>query len=544
MFASLRAVLRSPATWVLLALFVVEFAVFDQLGAHQHTKIYPRWNDQIQYLSEAYQGYEQARTQGFLSGLAATLTNPSAQGTLHDVYALLLFALVGPSRSAALAINVLALLAWQAALYLTLRRVATSPWLALLAALLPLSLAGPWRHDAGSAYDFRLDHLAMCTMGVTLCLALRTDSFRHRRWSVLFGLGVGMTLLTRFLTGTYFTVILLGLLLWAALGRERWQRLLNVALAAGAATALAAPLFWRNREWIWNYYWIGHYVGPESAIRNQNFGLGQSLNFLGHYLYLDHLGLWFVVFAAAITVVLGLPLRRTGPIAQPSAHWFLPALFIFAPLLVLTLHAQKSAVVLGIFAPGVIGLIAALWLHLGAMPRHPLLLPGTALLATALCAGFFLHRQQTDAYDPLGRSQLRRVTTFGPELAARAAAAGLRTPRVAVDYITDALDAQVLRVTTYEKEQRWVPFEMTLPISIAEPTEAEVWSRLERSDFVFLTEHSPTDYYPFERTLAPLRPRLHAWCRTHLLEVEHFTLLGRRMVLYQRREIPLPTVHP
>jgi hypothetical protein len=31
-----------------------EFLLFDAMTSRHHTKIYPRWNDQIQYLTESY----------------------------------------------------------------------------------------------------------------------------------------------------------------------------------------------------------------------------------------------------------------------------------------------------------------------------------------------------------------------------------------------------------------------------------------------------------------------------------------------------------
>ena len=81
---------------------------------------------------------------------------------------------------------------------------------------------------------------------------------------------------------------------------------------------------------------------------------------------------------------------------------------------------------------------------------------------------------------------------------------------------------------------------MTLPNGIAAPTEEEVFARLALSDFVFLTEEAPAGGYPFDQKLAALRPKLRAWCETNLRMAERFTLFERRMVLYQRREIPFP----
>ncbi|MBL9189281.1 MAG: hypothetical protein JNK23_17495 [Opitutaceae bacterium] len=536
-----RPLVRHPALWVLVALFAAEFFIFDQFGSRRFTGVYPRWNDQIQYLGEAYAGHEHARAHGLAAGLWHTLVNPSAQGTLHDFFATLVFAVAGPSRSAALAVNLFALIAWQAALFFAVARTTGSRSLALAAAALPLALAGPWADIPGSAYDFRLDHLAMCALGIASAAALLTEGCRARAWSLAFGVAVGFALLTRFLTGTYFALIFAGGLAWIAAGDERRRRLANLALAAGAAFAIAAPLLWLNREWVWNYYWIGHYVGPESAIRSQGFGLGQSLAFVGGQLGERHLG----VFFGALVVLGAIAFRFLRGRDEPNAKsapplWTVGGLFLAAPGLVLTLHQQKSEVVVSALAPGVIVLMIAAW-HALARPapgRPTIGLVAAGVMLAALA--FFTQRQLRPAFDAAAREEFRHVITLADTIIRRGRAAALPESRVAVDHITDALDAQVIRIIGYERHHVWLPFNMTLPTGIAEPTEAEVMARLALSDFVFLTEEAPAGGFPFDRKLAVLRPQTHAWCEANFRAAERFTLFGRRMVLYQRREIPFP----
>jgi len=47
---------RRPAggLWLLglLGVFALEFFLFDQFGARRHTGVYPKWNDQVQYLTD------------------------------------------------------------------------------------------------------------------------------------------------------------------------------------------------------------------------------------------------------------------------------------------------------------------------------------------------------------------------------------------------------------------------------------------------------------------------------------------------------------
>src|SRR4051812_37860772 len=186
----------SLAIGLLLVVFALEFFLFDHFGARRHTNIYPRWNDQVHYLTESYTAYEYAQAHGIGAGLWHALINPSAQGTLHDFFALIAFEIAGPSRSAALTLNLLALLGWQAALYAAAARLTLTRSMAFAVAMLPLALTGPWQNIPGSAYDFRLDHLAMCALGITAAVAWQSDGLRSRRGSILFGIAVGLTLLT------------------------------------------------------------------------------------------------------------------------------------------------------------------------------------------------------------------------------------------------------------------------------------------------------------------------------------------------------------
>jgi hypothetical protein len=527
---------RRTAGWLLLGLFLGEFLLFDQWGARRFTNSYPRWNDQIQYLTESYAAFERARAEGLPAALWSTLINSSAQGTLHDFLALLAFTVAGPSRSAALALNLLALVAWQAALYWAVAHRGHRV-LAGAAVFLPLALAGPWRPIPGSAFDFRLDHLAMCALGVSAALAWRTDGLRARRASLAFGLAVGLTLVTRFLTGTYFVLMLAFLLAWTLTQPDRRVRTANLGRAVCVAALVALPFFWRNWETARDYYWIGHYVGPESTIRDPHLTLAGSLSFVLREFFQRHVGWVFVGIAATGAVLLGW--RRGSSRDADRTGFIWGATFLLAPAIVLTLHPQKSEVVLSALAPGLVTLVAASWLAIAGAPKVRQALP--AMVAVALGAGlFFVHAQLTPLLTPADQTQNRTVNAVCDEIFRRAQAGKLTELRVAVDHITDAFDAQVLRIVCYERHRVWFPVNMTLPTGIAEPDGALVLSRLEESDFVFVTTEGPAGLYPYDRKLAALRPQVQAWCDAHLRLANQFDLFGRRLRLYQRREIPFP----
>lgn len=539
-----RPLHRSPALWVLAALFATEFFFFDHFGARRFTGVYPRWHDQIQYLSESYVAYEHARVNGFFSGLWLTLANTSAQGTLHDFFALIAFQFAGPSRAAALALNLLALIVWQASLFVAVARASGQRVLGIAAAMLPLALLGPWLDVPGSAYDFRLDHLAMCALGVAASSAWLTNRFQSRSGSVLFGVSVGLTLLTRFLTGTYFVVIYAGLLIWTLTSADRKRGALNLLLSALVAFALAAPVFWINLATIREYYWIGHYVGPESAIRDPNLSIVGSLRFIGDHLLHRHLGWVVVIVSIAGILALALARQVSGRPEKPSrptfaSGWPIGLLFFLAPALVLFLHKQKSEVVVSALVPGLLLLVTAAWV---AFARHlsSRLLGVFAGLVTLVAIIHFNQLQRAPAFSPETLAEIRRVNSLADEIVNRTRRSGRSELRVGVDYTTDALDGRVLRLICYERHRAWLMLHVTLPTGIFEPDEATVMQRIAESDFFFLTVEGPDGRYPFDHKLAKLRLQLTAWCEQHLRVANEFTLGDRRMRLYQKRELPFP----
>ncbi|WP_404422343.1 ArnT family glycosyltransferase [Nibricoccus sp. IMCC34717] len=546
---------RPAAFWIplltLAAFVVVELLVFDRSVSKHYAWIYPRWNDQVQYLTEAYTYHEHAKAHGLGAGLWAAATKPSAQGMLHAPAAVALFAVAGPSRSAALFLNGLALVAFQAVFFLALRR-RFSTSVAWMGVALSLGWLGIYSGGPGSAVDFRLDFLAACAFGLSLAVLLCSDGLRSLRWTLAFGCAVAATLLTRFLTGTYFVVIFLGLAGWVAFGEDRARRLRNLVLAGGVTAALAGPFFWLNRTWIYDYYYIGHYVGPESAIRNQHMNLWASLQFLKRATLDTHLpGKVFIAMGALAAVLGVLRLLRGGLVSQAAgaggtvsaarcAAWFFPAtLFLVAPLLVLTLHSQKSHIVLGVFVPALLALGAGAigWVACGFRERA--VNPAWAALVAALAVGagfaLFTQRLRTPAYNEDFRQEARRVNAIADRLYERARSQNLDTPRVAVDLVTDSLDAQIMRVIGYERKRHWVPFVMTLPTGIARDEPAVLRERLAASDFVFV---APDGYrgaaYPYDVQMTELRPETRAWCREHLRLLETFTLGSGEWELYGR----------
>jgi hypothetical protein len=531
-------------------LMLAEFLLFNQMTSRHHTGIYPRWNDQIQYLTEAYTAYGQLQAHGLAAGLKFALSKTALQGTLHDTSALVVFWLAGSaSRSAALSLNLLVFLAWQAAVLFAIPRVSGSRALGWMGFGLLLCVAWPWSNEAGSAVDFRLDHGAMCLLGVASCAALLTDGFRSAGWAVAFGVAAGVTLLERFLTGIYFAAFFSAAAVWVLCGDSRWPRLRNLLLAGGTAAAMALPVFWANRLAIYTYYWVGHVAGAESVVRFRGLDVWHSVRFVFGHLGDMHLGAYFGWTVAGLTGLLaGLRLllpRKTAP--GPGRDWLsLSLAFLLLPALVLVFHKQKSEFVLGVLVPGVVLLVLWLWAALWrrcdfaageSWRRFAPVLPAVA----ALCAGeaYFTARQLQPPHRQEFLDGADTVNRIADHIYAAAQAGGVTHPYIAVDQVVDFMDAQILQVICYERHKVWVPFVIQLPDSILADKDENILYRLKLCDFVLLTDRMPGNgYWPYDQQMRRLYPELKAWCDGHLRRVNSFEVFDRRISLYQKPQIP------
>jgi len=536
--------------WVIAGLLMLaEFLVFDRMTSRYHASLYPRWNDQIQYLTEAYTAYDEMHAHGLVAGLKLALGKNAVQGTLHDTAAVVVFWLAGSvSRSATLSLNMLVFLAWQAALLFTIPRVSGSRVLAWMGFGLLLCVGHPWSGEAGSAVDFRLDHGAMCLFGMTSCAALLTEGFRRPGWSLAFGAAVGVTVLERFLSSVYFAGIFAALLAWVLCGPERVRRLGNLGLAAGLAAALILPVFWINREGILNYYWVGHITGAESAARVRGFDFWQSVQFVFGNLGGLHLRAWFGWTVAAVSALLLLlfsihPRKPTGS----SPGWLLTGLFfLLVPAAVLTLHRQKSEIVVGILVPGVVLVALWFWQWLlgrivfrpeGMAPRLMSCLPAVVALGAGLA--HFTLREVRSPHSPEFLEGARRINAISDYIFSSAQAAQLEHPNVGIDRIVDFMDGRMLRVICYERHRTWIDFAVHLPDSILAGPDDIVLFKLKYCDFFLLTNYMPDHgYWPYDRQMRQLYPQLKAWCDGNLELIETFTVFERNMSFYRRKQLP------
>ena len=526
-------------------LLIAEFLLFQRLNA-ESAWIYPRWDDQVQYLTECYRGYEYRMDHGFWAGIWQTWVNLSAQGTLHDFFALLVFTVVGPSRAAALDVNMLAFLALQAATFVSIRRATRSDFAAWISVGFLAAILCPWSGEPGSATDFRLDWLAACTYGIALGAAALTDGFRSSKGALIFGFAVGVALLTRFLTAVYFGLIFAALLVWVVSGPDRSPRLRRLALSAGTAFGMAAPIFWINRHAIANYYWIGHVVGPERALRDSHMGIMASVQWIVSEVVISKVGIPALILVAATLAVLWVSGKRAeapvdsvgAPPTFPRRFWIPALLFLAAPAAVLCIHPVKTPQTLGILiAPLVwLAVLGSAGLARRGKPR------GLAWKGRVVCAaglGIFAALVLRKPYPEGVAKDASQVNALLDYVYFRSEEAGLLNPRIASTHIMDVLSAKTFSVLGYERHHHWTEFFQTLPTGLVETKEPVALERLGGSDFVFLVSGGES-LWPFDRQMQALLPVTRSWCDTHRVHLVDLVVQGRAVSVYERSGLTAP----
>lgn len=526
----------------LAAAFALEAAVFLVMTSRHSAWVYPRWYDQLQYLGQAYDGYEYMRSHGFAAAAWHTLTLHSAQGSLHAFLALLVFAAAGPSRTAALAVNLLAFLALQAATFLAVRRISGSFPLALAAVALLAAVSSPWSGGPASAVDFRLDWIAACAYGVALAAAVASDGFQSARRAAIFGAAAGIVILIRYLAAVYFALIFAALIIWLLARRDRGARCGRLLLAALVAAGISAPELWLSRRAIYGYYWLDQLVSAERGLRESHLGVVASAGWLLRELLYHQVGLGAAaVGLGAAAALLVLRLAARGPRVPPpplGASWAVALAFLYAPAVIALFYPIKAPQTLSMLIPGAVWVIVLAWLHAAHGAGRKAICAVSAVVVAAGALLFF--SAETARSVPAEKeAEFRSINGLDDYLYFRAEEARLQEPRVAVTCLLDGLNAKAFQVVGFERHHRLLPFLQTLPVYLYATEKGFITERLAASDFVCLVTRAGATY-PFDRQMEAMAPETRRWCDANLAHAGDLDTAGFSVSVYERQGLSHP----
>jgi len=520
-------------------LIVLEMGVFIYAVKQYIVNIYPRHFDQIQYLAEVYQSYEKYKVNGLFAGFKETLSNPSAQGAIYDSLALLIMMAFGVSRSSALMLNIFAFIGWQIIIFYGIQKIYRSQGLAVLAAALPLALTGIWQlNSPGTAFDFRLDYLAMCLYGTSAFMYILTDNFKNSKWSIGFALIVALTILCRYLTSVYF---LFALLILFVTNKNTREQLVNIVMCSLIVTLLVLPFFIYNHTLIYNYYVVGHVLGEEQAIRSSGFNFFETFLYIVKIGFIKQIGAFFYCmlalmgFVGLFTVLKNKSLHLNAKVFLNTYLLKAGIYFLLPPLILLSLETQTSEVVLSILIPGLLLIILSVLCPLfkWGLTNGSNYINYFCLISVVFIVihfGWGLIRQPYDVKYMQSVEEINQIAHLVYQVSEER---NVKNIKIGADRITDHLDAQILRVVIYEKIGVLLPLEMTLPTGIFHITDEKIIDQLKKTD-IYIETIAPklVEGFPYDLDMQANFEKIHQYCLENMNLVKSTNIFGRSISIY------------
>jgi hypothetical protein len=561
--------LNSRKGWALLAfILLLQWMLFLEFIRREILWSYPTAFDQGVYLSSAYDSYERFLAKGPLEGLWHVITIHRPTGVMLDTQAAVLFLFLGPSRHSALTLNFLYFAAFQLVLAYTLFWLTGRFAFAFIAIGLLLSVSSPFYVTGGLA-DFRMDLIASCLYGIFLCMVVRSNVFQSRAWSLVAAFTAMLLVLFRFLSFVYFAGIFLVLLVFLLL-RQRRQRAVseayeqtssqirNLLFSAAVLLMAVAPAFWHNRDAIRQYYVVGTTSAPEAAIYAKLFsspGVWEALVFYPRSVLRDHAGLMFLILSGLIltfAVVAGRSRSTNGrapgmPIGFDLSGAYCVAVAALAcPTLILTILVSRSPVIGGNLVSPLLMIVVLT--VVSRMASQEIDRPGASQLLSTI-AGLILLVGLLLRIDLCGRrphyipsrADTEQIFALYDTMADYCRKAAWVRPVVSVDLIADYLSFPTIEAAIYERHRLSLDVQGALGASMLAVSVPEAIVYIRGSDFVVMTTsgHIGPSPFPFDQTVASLRPALIDEANKQLVALRQFRIFGRGVTLYARHVLRL-----
>ena len=366
--------------------------------------------DEAGYLSFSFLDYY-GLTHNGLAGYRSAIEASSVQAPLTSALAALIYCVTGPNWIFGFGVPLLAGLGIIAASY-ALGRTLGSRSVATISALLVGSC--PIIINYSRSYHFALPATFMATMA--LVALLRSDRCRHFGWASLFGLCLGLMPLARSMTIAFIPGIVLGAIIYVAIGSsDRRRRLLILGSALLIAAIATASWLFPNRNEVFGYL-VNYGYGNHAAVygpSHSRFGFEDwlyTLQTFEAYFHLPHL---VVVCAGALALVYLMGQRvvrdRFGALTSALSSNVLPIVaFIAEAIVALTSTQNKGSAFIAPVIPAAIALAVYACSKLCAHPIYNYFVTTSAaiiaLLGTVPSIDLKLSRLWTVDVPVIGRS--------------------------------------------------------------------------------------------------------------------------------------------
>ncbi len=332
--------------------------------------------DEAGYLQRAVRDSD-ALHAGGLASLWSTVHLPDPQAPLLTVVGGVFRWSTGAGTYRMLAVQQLFYAVVVLATYWGARRLMNRNW-SLLAAVMVAAVPGVV--DASRAFNFALPATAMLT--ATLVVQLYTNAFRARGLSVLWGVLLGLSALTRTVSLSLLPPLILAAVLSVVLSRPRGRQALNLGVGLALGALVAGNWYWATWRPVLQYL-TGYGYGTDAS----KYGAARSVVSLGWWTFRLNRAVNTEVFAPlalAIALCFGVGLvswwrHRSGGLGDASGHRPAGPLAEVAGCSLRDPHATVWIFVIGGF------LVLSTSQNAGSMFELPLL-PAVVILATSVAS--------------------------------------------------------------------------------------------------------------------------------------------------------------
>lgn len=544
--------------------FLLEYALFRNFISDHIIPYYPANFDQSGYLSSSYELYDKIRSQGlhfsdFSSAVIATSFSFITQTVLF-------FLFFGGSRLSALTLNFIFFIILQLISFSTIKSITNKTRFAFIFLGLLLTIASPY-HYVGGMLDYRIDFMAFCIYGIFIACVIRSYVFLNRTWTFISALIAVYLILLRFLTSIYLcgiTATLLGVYLvqWLYYRNNNKEchakkRIKNILFFSFIILIFCAPILFLYKEYIYNYYVVGHLTGSEVAIRMKELDINNFIQSLSYYpksilthhiAYAANIMVLIILLVTSLTYILN-KYRYRNNLVKKSNEYFSIFLFltlsILIPLIILTIDQSKSPVVGSIIIPPLLWFIICVAIS-NDEDHHRSTLIKLALRMLAIvffgygCLNYFLNFSGLNTAAP----QASELNKMYDDIGNYIDKCGLKNPLISSDQIIDYLAAPTINALYFEKHHHFLNLANTsLGGSIFAITKKQLDDNFKKTNFYITNLNNyPKSTLPANASLNKFSSLLKQQADNQMIVLGEYSFNGSIYRLYARPSFSINNV--
>lgn len=357
-------------------------------------------------------------------------------------------------------------------------------------------------------------------------------------------------ILLRFITSIYLLLIFWPLVFYFlvivkipkldAIGlNDNQTRLKNLMFMTIFLTCIVLLYVLINRDDLYNYYMVGHLLGPEKLIRAKELGVTNLLSTISFYpksIFNDQLGrFWFQLNLLLLLCLFGFYKLKSHINREDSKElipWRAGVVFfllsLFVPLIILTLDVSKSRVVGSIMVMPIIWLIMWCYVYLDSkLKENNAWLTIISIFILLISFSHQLIKFQSN--NNTQSKDLKTITTMYLAIGDYARAHNWSSISLSVDQVCDYLTSGGIETIYYEIRGKILPVGIQQAGgSIFAIKKTEVISSLKNSNVLIMNLNAYPDglNLPFNQSITRFRPLMKQYAALYFHRLGDYQLMN------------------